>query len=84
MNYWLWMMFAGLGLVAILFFNRHFKIGLIVLRNIIIGVLGIFALNMVLTPIGLAVGVNLMTMFVVGVLGIPGFFLLYLTQWIAV
>jgi len=74
-------MLVGLGLMSILFFSRHLKIVFTVARNIVIGVFGILAFNMLLAPIGLAVGVNLMTMFVVGVLGIPGFFLLYLTQW---
>ena len=40
--------------------------------------------NMLLAPMGLAIGVNLLTVFIIGVLGIPGFLLLYLTQWMIV
>ncbi|MCL2420789.1 MAG: pro-sigmaK processing inhibitor BofA family protein [Defluviitaleaceae bacterium] len=81
MDYWIWMVVAGLGLVAILFFNRQVKVAFTLLRNAVIGAAGIWAANMLLAPIGVMVGVNLMTLFIVGVLGIPGFLLLYLTQW---
>ena len=39
------------------------------------------ACNMLLAPMGVIVGVNFLTVLIVGVLGIPGFLLLYLTQW---
>ena len=81
MDYWLWMAIAGMGLVAILFFSRQIKVIFNAVRNAAIGILGILACNMLLAPMGLAVGVNLMTIFIVGILGIPGFLLLYLTQW---
>lgn len=82
MNYWLWMAVAGLGLVAILFFNRQIKAGLNLIRNAVLGIVGILACNMVLAPMGIAVGVNALTVFIVSILGIPGFLLLYLTQWV--
>ena len=81
MDYWLWIAVVGLGLVAMLFFNRHIKAAFNVIRNAGLGILGILACNMLLAPVGLAVGVNVLTVFIIGVLGIPGFFLLYLTQW---
>ena len=81
MNYWLWMTVAGLGLVAILFFNRQIKATFNIVRNAVLGIAGILACNMLLAPVGVAVGVNMLTVFIVGVLGIPGFLLLYLTQW---
>ena len=81
MNYWLWMAVAGLGLVAILFFNRQIKGIFGVVRNAVLGVIGILACNMILAPMGLAIGVNVLTVFIIGVLGVPGFLLLYLTQW---
>ena len=81
MNYWLWMAIAGLSLVAILFFNRQIKAAINIVRNAILGIIGILACNMLLAPAGVAVGVNVLTVFVVGVLGVPGFLLLYLTQW---
>ena len=81
MDYWLWMMIAGMGFVAILFFNRQIKVLFNLVKNAVIGVLGILACNMLLAPMGVAIGVNFLTVFVVGVLGIPGLLLLYLTQW---
>ena len=81
MNYWIWMAVAGLGLIAILFFNRQIKAAFNIIRNAILGIVGILACNMLLAPVGIAVGVNALTIFIVGVLGIPGFLLLYLTQW---
>jgi len=80
-EYWIWTAIAGLALVLILFFNRQIKAAFTVLRNAVLGVAGILACNMLLAPIGVSVGVNLMTIFIVSVLGIPGFLLLYLTQW---
>ena len=84
MDYWLWTAVAALGLVAILFFNRHVKAAFIVVRNAVLGIAGILACNILLAPMGLAVGVNVLTVFIVGMLGIPGIFLLYLTRWILI
>ena len=81
MDYWLWIAVAGLGLVAILFFNRQIKVAFGIVRNALLGIAGMLALNILLAPAGIMVGVNLMTVFIVGVLGIPGFLLLYLSQW---
>ena len=81
MNYLLWMVIAGVGLIAILFFNRQITAAFHLVRNAVLGVLGILACNFLLAPLGVTVGVNLLTVFIVGVLGVPGFLLLYLTQW---
>ena len=81
MDYWIWIAIAGLGLVAILFFNRQVKFAFDLIRNAVLGGVGIWIANMLLAPMGLAVGVNVLTLFIVGVLGVPGFMLLYLSQW---
>jgi len=81
MDYIIWMIIAGLGLVAILFFSKQLKFAFNFLRNAIAGAVGIFACNMLLAPVGIALGINLLTLFIVGVLGLPGFLLLYLSQW---
>lgn len=81
MNYWIWTAVAILGLVAILFFNQQIKAAFYIVRNAVLGIIGILAFNMILAPIGVAVGVNVLTVFIVSVLGIPGFLLLYLTMW---
>jgi len=78
---WIWIALAGLGLVAILFFNRQMKSLFKIARSGVLGGLGILAANALLAPMGVSVGLNLLTLLIVGVLGIPGFFLLFLTQW---
>jgi inhibitor of the pro-sigma K processing machinery len=53
-----------------------------VLRNATLGVAGMLAANYLLACWGLAVGVNVVTAAVVGVLGAPGFALLYAIDWL--
>jgi inhibitor of the pro-sigma K processing machinery len=66
--------------VAFLLITRQFKWLLRVIRNMALGAAGIFAANALLVGTGLAVGVNVITALVVGVLGLPGFMMLYLAQ----
>ncbi|MCL2500213.1 MAG: pro-sigmaK processing inhibitor BofA family protein [Defluviitaleaceae bacterium] len=66
--------------VAFLLITRQFKWLLRVGRNMILGAAGIFSANVLLAGVGLAVGVNVITTLVVGVLGLPGFIMLYLAQ----
>ena len=77
----MWTAIAGIGLIMILFFHRQIKSFFKIIRNAVLGIVGILAVNVLLAPIGLTVGVNVLTVFIVGALGIPGFFLIYLTQW---
>lgn len=63
-----------------LLYTRQFRWLLKVGRNMILGAAGILAANALLAGVGLAVGINLITAMVVGVLGIPGFMMLYLAQ----
>jgi len=68
------------GFVGFLLYTWQFKWLLKVGRNMILGVAGIIGANMALSGLGLAVGVNLITAMVIGILGIPGFLMLYLAQ----
>ena len=76
-----WMM-AALGIVFFIYllYTRQFKWLVSVLRNMILGVGGILAFNFMFTGIGIAIGINAVTALVVGLLGVPGFLLLYATQ----
>ena len=77
----MWLVAAlGFGFFAYLMYTRQFKWMLGVVRNTIIGVAGILIFNLMLAGLGLAVGVNAVTALVVGVLGAPGFLLLYAAQ----
>jgi hypothetical protein len=46
------------------------------------GVLGSFAFNLILSPLGLSIGVNYLNAFIVGLLGLPGFVSLYILSFI--
>ncbi len=75
------MLAAGGGFLFYLFRTHQFKWLFRILRNAVMGVAGLLAGNWLLASFGLAVGVNLLTVFIVGVLGLPGLVLLYVTQW---
>ena len=72
---------VGACFLIYLFFTRQFKWLFNVLRNAALGVIGLLAGNFLLAPMGLAVGINILTVFIVGLLGIPGLILLFVTGW---
>ena len=77
----MWLIAAlGFGFLAYLFYTRQFKWMFSVVRNMGIGVGGILGANFILAGMGISVGVNAITALVVGLLGVPGFLLLYATQ----
>jgi len=76
---WLAIVF-GLGFFAYLVYTGQFKWLLGVIRNMGLGIAGILGLNALLAGIGFTVGVNIITVLIVGLLGFPGFFLLYAAQ----
>jgi inhibitor of the pro-sigma K processing machinery len=77
----MWVILAlGVGFAGFLLYTRQFKWLLKVGRNMVLGAAGIIAANAMLSGVGLAVGVNFITAMVVGVLGIPGFMMLYLAR----
>ena len=83
MNSIIWLFIAlGAGFLAYLLYTGQVKWLLGVIRNMALGVAGILGLNFLLSGMGIAVGVNAITALVVGLLGIPGFLLLYATQLI--
>jgi inhibitor of the pro-sigma K processing machinery len=74
---------VGCGIFAlVLFFGKAFAKLLRLCLRAAIGGVGFFAVNACLGAAGLAftVGINAVTVLVVGVLGIPGFLLLYAVQ----
>ena len=77
----MWLLIAlGVGFVAYLIYTRQFKWLLCVARNSALGIAGLLVFNLIFYSFGLAVGVNAVTVLVVGILGAPGFVLLYATQ----
>ena len=79
-----WMFIAlGAGFLAYVVYSGQLKWLLTVVRNGVLGIVGILGLNAILTGVlgtGIAVGVNVITVLVVGLLGLPGFVLLYASQ----
>jgi len=71
------MMALGAGFLAYLLYTRQFGWVLRVIRNMAIGIAGMLVFNMMLAGFGLSVGINAVTALVVGLLGAPGFLLLY-------
>jgi len=77
----MWLMVAlGVGFLAYLLYTRQFGWIMKVMRNMAIGVAGILIFNLMLGGFGLSVGINAVTALVVGLLGAPGFLLLYAAQ----
>jgi len=79
----IWLMVAlGLGFFVYLLYTGQFKWLLGVVRNMALGIVGILGLNVLLSGMGLTVGVNAITALVVGLLGLPGFLFLYAAQFL--
>ena len=83
MGYMMWLALAlGTGFLAYLIYTRQFGWLIRVVRNMALGVGGMLIFNLMLSGFGLTVGINVITALVVGLLGAPGFLLLYGTQMI--
>lgn len=68
-------------LVILLFvFSTPLKLLYKIIINSVLGILALIGINFIISPLGLSVGVNLLTIAIIGVLGIPGFICLYLMQ----
>ena len=71
---------AGFFLVALLrVFSSPFRLALKLLLNTLLGFLALWAVRL---TAGIALGLNLWNALVIGVLGLPGFVLLLLVQWV--
>ena len=77
------------GLLALFFlialiriFSTPLRIALKLLVNTLLGFLALWAANLAAGFTGLALGFNLLNALVIGILGLPGFVLLLLTQWV--
>jgi inhibitor of the pro-sigma K processing machinery len=77
------MIAAGALFVYYLIRTRQFKWLLRIIKNGALGVAGLLAGNYIMAFAGLAVGINVLTVLVVGLLGLPGLVLLYVIRWLA-
>lgn len=68
----------GAVILALMIYPKPLKIFLRTVIQALGGVVGLFIFNFILSPIGWSVGINWITIFIIGLLGLPGFIFLYL------
>lgn len=74
---------AGFFVIALLrVFSAPIRVALRLLLNTLLGFLALWVVNLTAGLTGIALGLNLWNALVVGVLGVPGFILLLLVQWV--
>ena len=74
---------AAFLLIALLrIFSAPLRLALKVLGNTLLGFLALWAVNLTAGVTGIALGLNLTNALIIGILGLPGFVLLLLVQWV--
>ena len=74
---------AGFFLIALIrVFSAPLKLALKLLANTALGFLALWAVSLTSGLTGIALGLNLWNALVIGILGLPGFALLLLVQWV--
>ena len=74
---------AGFFIIALLrVFSAPLKLAVKLLANTLLGFLALWAVNLTSAYTGIVLGLNLLNALVIGALGLPGFLLLLLTQWV--
>ena len=76
------LMAAFLLVALIRLFRTPLKVALKLLDNTLLGFLALWTVNLTAGYTGVMLGFNLLNALVIGVLGLPGFVLLLLTQWV--
>ena len=73
----MWMIVCCLGLIVLLTFGKPSRVLFRTAKAAAIGGVSLAVVNAVLAPFGIFVGINAVTLLVVGFLGVPGVLLLY-------
>lgn len=74
---------AAFFLIALIrIFSAPLHLAVRLLGNTLLGFVALWAVNMTAGITGLALGLNVWNALVIGVLGLPGFVLLLLAQWV--
>jgi len=63
-------------------FSTPLKLGLKLAANTALGFAALGAVNLTAGVTGITLGINLLNALIIAVLGLPGFVLLLLTQWV--
>lgn len=77
-----WVVGAVILLVALILLRRPLRALFRLLGRMIAGLAGLFAFSQVGGLIGVTLGVNLINALVVALLGVPGFGLLLMVNWV--
>ena len=77
-----WMIIICLIFIGLIMFAKPVKYILKFLLQAVCGMFLAIIFNFMLAPLGLAIGLNYLTFFVSGLLGLPGFAMLYVVSWI--
>lgn len=72
--------FLVVALIRVL--STPLRLALKLLVNTLLGFLALWAANLAAGFTGLTLGFNLLNALIIGILGVPGFLLLLLTQWV--
>ena len=74
---------AAFFLIALIrVFSAPLRLAIRLLANTALGLLALWAVNVTAGITGLTLGLNLWNALVIGILGLPGFVLLLLAQWV--
>ena len=74
---------AGFFIIALLrVFSAPLKLAMKLLVNTLLGFAALWLVNLTAGVTGAALGINVWNALVIGVLGLPGFGLLLLVQWV--
>ncbi|WP_058486679.1 pro-sigmaK processing inhibitor BofA family protein [Defluviitalea phaphyphila] len=79
-DFLIYLIWIGVIILIFMVFPKSFKF---LIRSIIQGLggaIGLMIFNFILSPIGWYVGVNWITIFIIAILGLPGFILLYIVN----
>ena len=73
---------AFLLLALIRIFRTPLRVVFRLVLNTLLGFFALWAVNLTAAWTGIALGLNLLNALVIGILGLPGFVLLLLPQWV--
>lgn len=74
---------AGFFLIALIrVFSAPLRLALKLLANTALGFLALWAVGLTSGVTGIVLGLNLWNALIIGILGLPGFALLLLVQWV--
>ena len=76
-----WMIIICLIFVGLIMFSKPVKYILRFLIQAVCGMSLAVIANFMLSPFGVAIGLNYLTFFITGLLGLPGFVTLYIMTW---